>query len=61
VRAFHACAAESIVMASSEKLGAASAYLVVPSSEIAQLIVVHGVQSVVPEQSLLIDPLSINL
>ncbi len=48
-------------MASSEKLGAASAYLVVPSSEIAQLIVVHGVQSVVPEQSLLIDPLSINL
>ncbi|MFT4102076.1 MAG: DeoR/GlpR family DNA-binding transcription regulator [Burkholderiaceae bacterium] len=49
-RAFHACAAETIVMASSEKLGAASTYLVVPSSEIAQLIVVHGVQSAVPEQ-----------
>lgn len=38
-RALHARAAETVVMASPEKLGAASAHLIVPASEIATLVV----------------------
>ena len=41
-RALHACAAETVVLASSEKLGAASAFLVAPLGEIAALVVPPG-------------------
>ena len=38
-RAFHQRAAETIVLASSEKLGAASPYLIAPVSEVSGMIV----------------------
>ncbi|HJV95828.1 MAG TPA: DeoR/GlpR family DNA-binding transcription regulator [Albitalea sp.] len=38
-RALHACAAETVVLASSEKLGAASRFVVAPLSEVAALVV----------------------
>ena len=38
-RALHACAAETVVLASSEKLGAASRFVVAPLSELAALVV----------------------
>jgi len=38
-RALHACAAETVVLASHEKLGAASAFVVAPLAEIAALVV----------------------
>ncbi len=41
-RALHACAAETVVLASSEKLGAASAFLVAPLGDIAALVVPPG-------------------
>ena len=41
-RALHACAAETVVLASHEKLGAASAFVVAPLGEIAALVVPAG-------------------
>ena len=41
-RALHACAAETVVLASHEKLGAASAFVVAPLGEIAALVVPPG-------------------
>lgn len=41
-RALHACAAETVVLASSEKLGAASAFVVAPLAELAALVVPPG-------------------
>jgi DeoR/GlpR family transcriptional regulator of sugar metabolism len=41
-RALHARAAETIVMASSEKLGAASAHVIAPASEVSTLLVPPG-------------------
>lgn len=41
-RALHACAAETVVLASGEKLGAASAFVVAPLAELAALVVPPG-------------------
>ena len=41
-RALHACAAETVVLASSEKLGAASAFVVAPLAELSALVVPPG-------------------
>jgi DeoR/GlpR family transcriptional regulator of sugar metabolism len=41
-RALHACAAETVVLASHEKLGAASAFVVAPLGELATLVVPPG-------------------
>ena len=41
-RALHACAAETVVLASHEKLGAASAFVVAPLTELAALVVPPG-------------------
>lgn len=44
-RALHECAADTVVMASSEKLGAASPYVICSASEIAVLLVPKATQS----------------
>ena len=41
-RALHGCAAEAVVLASHEKLGAASAFVVAPLREISTLVVASG-------------------
>lgn len=41
-RALHACAAETVVLASSEKLGAASAFVIAPLAEVSALVVPRG-------------------
>ena len=41
-RALHACAAETVVLASHEKLGAASAFVIAPLADIAALVVPPG-------------------
>ncbi|MFT3799990.1 MAG: DeoR/GlpR family DNA-binding transcription regulator [Burkholderiaceae bacterium] len=49
-RALHARAAETIVLASSEKLGAASPYVILAASEISQLVVARDVESAIPDR-----------
>ena len=58
-RALHARAAETVVMASPEKLGAASAYVIAPAAEVATLVVAADTPdaTVAPLQALGIDVL----
>lgn len=58
-RALHERAAETVVMASSEKLGAASAYVIAPAGEVATLVVAADTPqvSVAPLQALGIEVL----
>lgn len=58
-RALHERAAETVVMASPEKLGAASAYVIAPAAEVATLVVAADTPdaTVAPLQALGIDVL----